>query len=212
MAHVDVLVGDVTASPQARMSRRQEILEALARELEAHPGTRVTTARLAVVVGVSEAALYRHFPSKAKMYEALIEFAEESVFGVVNRTIAQSDDGILCCERILGVVLTFSSRNPGITRVLLGEALVGENLRLRGRVAQFFERLESQLRQALRTALEHAPTAQRAAVSQYAHLLMTVIEGRMTQFCRSDFRLTPTLHWAEHWTVLRRAMFDGPGH
>ena len=125
--------------------RRQQILEALALELENRPGARITTARLAEVVGVSEAALYRHFPSKAKMFEALIEFAEESVFGLANRILAEEGDATRRCERILTMLLTFSDRNPGITRVLLGEALLGEHERLRARVSQFFDRFETQL-------------------------------------------------------------------
>ena len=193
----------------SRSSRRQEILEALASELETHPGTRITTARLASVVGVSEAALYRHFPSKAKMFEALIEFAEESVFGLVGRAIAQTEDGKLCCERIVGATLKFSARNPGISRVLLGEALVGEHRRLRERVAQFFDRLETSLRQVLRRSLENAPAAERAAVSRHAHLLMSVIEGRMARYCRSDFRLAPTEHWDAQWKDLSRIVFNG---
>ena len=114
-------------------SRRQQILEALAQELESSPASRITTAQLARVVGVSEAALYRHFPSKAKMFEALIVFAEESVFGLVNRILNEENGAELRCEKILGLIIGFSEKNPGITRVLLGDALVGESERLHTR-------------------------------------------------------------------------------
>jgi len=133
-------------------NRKQQILEILALQLEENPGTRITTAGLAKAVGVSEAALYRHFASKAKMFEALIDFSEDSVFGLINSILAQEKDAIVRCEKIVQVLLGFSERNPGITRVLAGDALVGENERLRVRVHQFFERLETQLKQILREA------------------------------------------------------------
>ena len=119
-------------------SRRQQILEVLAQELESHPGSRITTAALAEAVGVSEAALYRHFASKAKMFEALIDFAEDSVFSLTNKILEQEKDVVVRCERLIQLVLGFSDRNPGIPRVLLGDALVGENERLRVRVGKFY--------------------------------------------------------------------------
>ena len=151
--------------------RRQQILEALASELETSPGSRITTARLAGAVGVSEAALYRHFPSKAKMFEGLIAFAEDSVFGLVKRILAQEPDTRRRCEKVMVLLLGFSERNPGITRVLLGDVLAGENERLQERVAQFFNRIETQLRQILREgeATSHAPPF--AAVPVAASLL-----------------------------------------
>ena len=133
--------------------RRQQILEALAREIELNPASRITTARLAGVVGVSEAALYRHFSGKAAMFEALIGFAEDAVFGLVNRIL--SGDGESAqrrCEQIVQVVLGFAEHNAGITRVLIGESLVGEDRALLERVNRFFERLETQLRIAIRDA------------------------------------------------------------
>ena len=133
-------------------NRRQQILETLALQLENHPGSRITTAGLANAVGVSEAALYRHFASKAKMFEALIDFAEESVFGLINTILDQEKDLIFRCDRIMRLVLGFSEKNPGITRILLGDALVGEHERLHARVNQFFQRLETQFKQILREA------------------------------------------------------------
>jgi TetR/AcrR family transcriptional regulator len=189
--------------------RRQQILEALARELESRPGARITTARLAEVVGVSEAALYRHFPSKAKMFEALIEFAEESVFGLTSRVLAEEADAPRRCERILTMLLTFSDRNPGITRVLLGEALVGENERLRARVSQFFDRFETQLKQILREGEQVADLGLRASVAAIANLLMAVVEGRMTQFSRSGFERSPLESWDSQWPALQVGLFPG---
>ncbi len=198
--------------PEARKSpRRQQILEALARELESRPGARITTARLAKVVGVSEAALYRHFPSKAKMFEALIEFAEESVFGLANRIVGEESDATRRCERILTMLLAFSDRNPGITRVLLGEALVGEHERLRARVSQFFDRLETQLKQVLREGEQVTDLGLRASVTAVANLLMAVVEGRMTQFSRSDFEHSPMESWEQQWQALQAGLFPGAG-
>ena len=191
-------------------SRRQQILEALAGELETRPGTRITTARLAQVVGVSEAALYRHFPSKAKMFEALIEFAEESVFGLANRILNEEHDAVRRSERILTMLLTFSDRNPGITRVLLGEALVGEHERLRTRVSQFFDRFETQIKQVLREGEQATNSGMRAPVATIANLLMAVVEGRMTQFSRSGFTRSPTEDWDRQWQALRAGLFADP--
>src|SRR5690554_6912445 len=103
-----------------KSNRRQQILETLARELESHPGSRITTAGLAEAVGVSEAALYRHFASKAKMFESLIDFAEESIFGIINTIMNQEKNAAVRCEKIIRLLLGFSEKNPGITRVLLG--------------------------------------------------------------------------------------------
>ncbi|MCP5151379.1 MAG: nucleoid occlusion factor SlmA [Ectothiorhodospiraceae bacterium] len=196
-----------SAPTAARASRRQQILEALAHELEAQPGARITTARLAEVLGVSEAALYRHFPSKARMFEGLFDFAEESVFGLANRILAEDGNAATRIQRVLAMVLTFSSRNPGITRVLLGEALVGEHERLRARGVQFFDRLEAQLRQVLREA--ELREAQRAAAppSVAAGLLMAVVEGRMAQFSRSGFARSPAEGWDRQWPILARGLF-----
>jgi TetR/AcrR family transcriptional regulator len=198
--------------PETKKSpRRQQILEALAQELETHPGARITTARLAEVVGVSEAALYRHFPSKAKMFEALIEFAEESVFGLANRILAEEDDATRRCQRILTLLLTFSERNPGITRVLLGEALVGEHERLRVRVSQFFDRFETQLKQILREGEQVTELGLRASVAAIANLLMAVVEGRMSQFSRSGFKHSPTESWEQQWRALQAGLLPGAG-
>ncbi|MEX2354074.1 MAG: nucleoid occlusion factor SlmA, partial [Gammaproteobacteria bacterium] len=170
-----------------RSDRRQQILEVLAKELEIHPGSRITTAALAKAVGVSEAALYRHFASKAKMFEALIDFAEDSVFSLINKILEQEPRTDARCDRIVQLLLGFAERNPGITRVLLGDALVGENDRLRVRVAKFFERIETQLKQILREAnLGDGPRAAQT-IDATANQIMILIEGHMSQFVRSNF-------------------------
>ena len=190
-----------------RSDRRQQILEILARELEGHPGSRITTAALAKAVGVTEAALYRHFASKAKMFEALIDFAEDSVFTLINRILEQDKNVVARCERIVRLLLGFAERNPGITRVLLGDALVGENERLRVRVAKFFERIETQLKQVLREAnLSDGPRAA-ATIDATANEIMALIEGRMSQFVRSDFSRRPTEFVDDQWTMLRAGLF-----
>ncbi len=197
--------------PRSPGARRQQILETLASQLERHPGARITTARLAEALEVSEAALYRHFPSKTRMYEGLIGFAEESVFGLFTRILREESDGRRRCERLVGVLLGFASRNPGITRVLMGDALVGEHDRLRARVALFFERCETQLRQVLNQ--HELDTAERLALpaSVAANLLLAVAEGRMAQFMRSGFRQRPDADWVRFWPALERSVFGEPG-
>lgn len=185
-----------------KISRRQEILETLVRELEKSPGQRITTAGLAKAVGVSEAALYRHFASKAKMFEALIEFIEESIFGLINRILDEEKQAVARCKKILSMVLGFSERNPGITRLLTGDALMGETDRLRLRVDKFYERLETQLKQILREAEAAGELAPLQAVQPKANLLLSVIEGRMQQFVRSRFKISPLSMWEQQWPLL----------
>ena len=190
-----------------RPDRKQQILEVLAAELESHPGTRITTAGLAKAVGVSEAALYRHFSSKARMFEALMDFAEDSVFGLINRIMEQEQDTVGRCEHIVHLVLGFSERNPGITRILVGDALVGENERLRIRVGQFFERVETQFRQILREANLGDGARAAATIDATANQFMAFLEGRMSQYVRSNFQRRPTVHWEEQWGVLKAGAF-----
>ncbi len=187
-----------------KVSRRQQILEALARMLEDSPGARITTASLARAVGVSEAALYRHFPSKSKMFEGLIEFIEETVFTRINVILSEEPTALKRCENIIHLLLTFSERNPGITRLLTGDALIGETERLRQRIAQFFERIETQLRQILREAELREGLRTMVAVTVAANLLMSYVDGRMAQFVRSQFRQMPTELWADHWSLLQK--------
>lgn len=188
-------------------NRKQQILEVLARELETNPGSRITTAGLAGAVGVSEAALYRHFASKAKMFEALIDFAEESVFGLINKIVNNEKDAAIRCEKIIQLMLGFSERNPGITRILVGDALLGENERLHTRVMQFFERLETQLKQVLREANLGDGPRSISNMEAAANQMLTYIEGKLSQFARSSFVKRPTEHWDDQWATMRSGLF-----
>lgn len=187
----------------SKPSRRQQILEVLAQELENSPGERITTAGLARAVGVSEAALYRHFPSKAKMFEALIEFIEDAVFGLTNRILEEERNVLVRCEKILLLVLGFADRNPGLSRLLVGDVLVGETERLRTRIGQFYDRLETQFRQVLREGEMNAELAADVPVLPAANLLLAVAEGRINQFVRSGFRRRPLEMWDDQWSMLR---------
>lgn len=185
-----------------KISRRQQILETLAQELEKSPGERITTAGLARAVGVSEAALYRHFPSKAKMFEALIEFIEDSVFGLTNRILEEEQNCTSRCEKILMLVLGFAERNPGLSRLLVGDVLVGETERLRTRIGQFYERLETQLKQVLREGEMNGELVATLPVAPTANLLLSVAEGRINQFVRSGYRRSPLEMWQDQWQLL----------
>ena len=188
-------------------NRRQQILQAYAFMLENKPGSRITTAALAAQVGVSEAALYRHFPSKAKMLEGLIEFVEESLFTRISRLIVEEPTAQLRCKQFLWLVLSFSERNPGLARLLVGDALLGESDRLRERIRQLFDRLETQLRLILREwALTRVPGPELGTTAG-ANLLLSAAEGRINQFVRSEFRALPTTGWNDQWAALERAVF-----
>ncbi len=188
-------------------NRRQQILQAYAFMLENNPGSRITTAALAAQVGVSEAALYRHFPSKAKMLEGLIEFVEESLFTRISRLIVEEPTAQLRCKQFLWLVLSFSERNPGLARLLVGDALLGESDRLRERIRQLFDRLETQLRLILREwAVTRVPGPELGTTAG-ANLLLSAAEGRINQFVRSEFRALPTTGWNDQWAALERAVF-----
>lgn len=175
--------------------------------LQASPGVRITTAALAKEVGVSEAALYRHFPSKSKMFEGLIEFIEETLFSRISLILSEEPVALVRCEKILFLLLTFTERNPGITRILTGDALAGETERLRQRVAQLFERLETQLKQILREAEIREGNRPTLPITAAANLMMSSAEGRISQFVRSEFRRRPTEFWQDQWSVLVQGFF-----
>lgn len=186
-----------------KLSRRDQILQALAGMLESNPGARITTASLAKAVGVSEAALYRHFPSKAKMFEGLISFIEETVFSRITRILQDFSDADARCEKTLTLVLTFAEKNPGMCRLLTGDALAGETERLRDRMQQFFDRIEAQLKQILREAEMREGKVPVQTASAAANLLTAVLEGRIRQYVRSEFKALPTEYWDEQWQMLR---------
>ncbi len=192
---------------KAKVSRKQQILQALAEMLEQTPGGRITTSGLAKQVGVSEAALYRHFPSKAKMFDSLIEFIEDTIFSRISIILADNNTTESRCRNTLHLLLTFAERNPGITRILTGDPLSGESDRLRVRVAQFFDRFETQLRQMLRESELRDGTTPNVEILVAANLMLAVVEGRISQFVRSDFTRRPTEHWDDQWQAIHSAIF-----
>ena len=191
-----------------KQSRRQQILQSLAQMLEESPGERITTAGLARHVGVSEAALYRHFPSKAKMFEGLITFIEDTIFSRIHRLLAEEPMAARRCEATIVLLLQFAERNPGITRLLTGDALLGETSTLRRRVAQFYERVDTQLKQILREAELREGLHPVVPVAISANLMLSVVEGRIAQFVRSEFKKSPTENWASQWPLLSAQIFS----
>jgi TetR/AcrR family transcriptional regulator len=170
--------------PRAKGERKLEILKALAQMLEAPKWEKITTAALAARLGVSEAALYRHFASKAQMYEGLIEFIEQSVFTVANKITEDESDGRKQAEKLLEMLLAFAEKNPGMVRVMTGDALVGEHERLQARMNQFYERFESTLEQALRVGSDSDASGRAGALLRYAI-------GCLHQFAKSGFSKKP---------------------
>jgi TetR/AcrR family transcriptional regulator len=175
--------------------------------LEESPGARITTAALAAKVGVSEAALYRHFPSKTKMFEGLIEFIEDTIFSRVNLISSDAPNIQARCEQILLLLLTFTERNPGITRIMTGDALAGETERLRQRVVQFFDRLETQLKQILREAEVREGLRTQMPANIAANSMLAMAEGRIAQYVRSEFKRQPTENWSVQWDALMSNFF-----
>jgi len=184
-----------------KINRKQDILQNLARMLETDLGDRITTAGLAKEVGVSEAALYRHFPSKAKMFEALLDFCEESIFTRVNTILSSDDSTLNKCSLIASLVLNFSQKNPGLSRLLTAEVLLGETSRLKQRVSQIFDKLEVQIKQLIRNA-SVASGVSSVDSNAMARLLTALIEGRIQQFVRSNFEIQPADQWDNQWKLL----------
>ena len=170
--------------PRPKGERKLEILKALAQMLEAPKWERITTAALAGRLDVSEAALYRHFASKAQMYEGLIEFIESSVFTLANRITEDESDGRRQAEKLVEMLLAFSEKNPGMVRVMTGDALVGEHERLQARMNQFFDRFEATLKQSLRSAADGDAAAHAAALLRYSI-------GCLHQYAKSGFSRKP---------------------
>jgi len=191
-----------------KQTRKQQILEALATMLQESPGSRITTAALARQVGVSEAALYRHFPSKSKMFEGLIEFIEHTLFTQISVIISNESRPFDRCEKILFLLLAFCERNPGITRLLTGDALTGETERLRDRIAQLYNRMETELRKILRDSELRENIRYALSVNATANILLSVAEGRISQFVRSDFKSVPTESWQQIWPHLVSGLIE----
>jgi TetR/AcrR family transcriptional regulator len=169
--------------------------------LENPRGEKITTAALAARLDVSEAALYRHFASKAQMFEGLIEFIESTLFSLVNRITTDTTDGVAQAAQIVSVLLGFAEKNPGMTRVLIGDALVNEDERLQVRMNQLYERVEAALRQAFKIA--QAGGAWSGDPVAQANALLAFVLGRWTLFAKSGFKRLPQ----EHWEVQRKYLF-----
>ncbi|MGL4613478.1 MAG: nucleoid occlusion factor SlmA [Shewanella sp.] len=191
-----------------KINRREHILQCLAHMLETSPGQRITTAKLAAQVGVSEAALYRHFPSKARMFEGLIEFIEESLLSRINLIMDDEKDTMKRCQLVLQLLLIFAERNPGISRVLNGDALLGENERLRSRIGNLFAKIETQLKQILREKTLREGKGFNLDEAILANLLLAFAEGRIAQFVRSEFKLKPTTHFDEQWLFIQHQLLQ----
>jgi len=191
----------------AKTNRRQQILQAFAQMLQDNPGDRITTASLAAQVGVSEAALYRHFPSKAKMIEGLIIFAEDTLFTRISLILKEHQQAPDRCRSIIYLLLSFVERNPGFARLFVGDALQGETGRLRNRMHQLLNRLETQLRQILREHNAHSPDLPTLQINPSANLLLALAEGRISQFVRSNFTQSPTDNWDLQWDILEASLF-----
>ncbi len=176
--------------------RKLQILQALAQMLEEPRGEKITTASLARRLSISEAALYRHFASKAQMFEGLIEFIESSVFGVINQITEREESGLLQAQSVSMLLLNFSERNPGMTRVMTGEALVNEDGRLQLRMNRFFDRVELSLRQCLHLASSQGQTKEET-VTLKSNLIMSYLIGKLFRFVKTQFREKPTNNMQE---------------
>jgi len=182
--------------------RKGQILQTLAQMLENPAGEKATTAALAARLGVSEAALYRHFRGKAEMFEGLIGFIEQTLFALVNKITSEEKSGVRQLETILGILLAFAQKNRGMTRVLVGDALVNEDERLQTRINQLHDRLEAALKQALRFGVSQGEIAQEVDIAAQANLMMSFVMGRWHQFARSGFKRDPVELWAKQWRQL----------
>lgn len=194
------------AAKPAPGERRLQILHMLAELLQDPKGEKITTALLAKRLDVSEAALYRHFASKAQMFEALIEFIETSLFSVINRICAEETSGLKQAELTLTLLLGFAEKNRGLTRVLTGDALVNEDDRLQLRINQMLEKLESGLKQTLKIAASAGELAPNTDVGASSNLLLCWVMGRWMQYAQSGFTRAPLAQFPNQWPLLRSAL------
>jgi TetR/AcrR family transcriptional regulator len=182
--------------------RRLQILQTLAEMLQEPGGDRVTTAALAARIQVSEAALYRHFASKAQMFEGLIEFIESTIFGLINKIANDETDGLRQLSATLKMLLNFAERNPGMTRVLIGDALVTEDARLQTRINQILDRIETSLKQSFRTAISQEKLAPNTEVADRSNVAMAFVMGRWLRYAKGGFKSTPSHLTEQQLTVL----------
>ena len=182
--------------------RKQQILETLAKMLEAPKREKITTAYLASQLNVSEAALYRHFASKAQMFEGLIDFIEQTVFGLINKITQEEKSGLQQVEAMVSMLLGFAQKNPGMTRVLIGDALVNEDERLQQRINQMLDRIEATLKQSLRMAATQGEMGAATDVGAHANLLVCYVIGRWQQFAKSGFTRDLMAQWPAQSAIL----------
>ena len=182
--------------------RKNQILQTLAQMLERPAAEKITTAALAKRLDVSEAALYRHFSGKAQMFEGLIDFIESTLFALINKITSEEKSGLRQVEAVIGVMLGFAQKNRGMTRVLIGDALVNEDEKLQQRINQLHERLEATVRQSLRFAVTQNEIVPDADLGAQANLCMSFVIGRWHQFAKSGFRRDPTEMWGLQWKQL----------
>jgi TetR/AcrR family transcriptional regulator len=183
--------------------RKQQILETLAKMLESPKREKITTASLAAKLEVSEAALYRHFAGKAQMFGGLIEFIEQTIFGLINKISSEETDGLKQAQRIVTILLLFAEKNPGMTRVLIGDALVNEDASLQTRINQLFDRIESTLKQSLRIA--ETQSGKQLQPEAQANLLLCFVIGRWQQFAKSGFKRKPMEYVQQQLGALKLA-------
>jgi TetR/AcrR family transcriptional regulator len=182
--------------------RKLQILQTIATMLEQPKGEKITTALLASKLELSEAALYRHFASKAQMFEGLIEFIEQTVFGLANKITAEETSGLKQAEAIVGMLLGFAQKNRGMTRVLIGDALVNENERLQARINQFLDRIETTLKQALRIAVTQGELSAETDSGAHANVLLCYVIGRWQLYGKSGYTRDPMAQWQQQWAIL----------
>ena len=195
----------ISAARQTRPKpgeRRLQILQALAAMLQEPGADRVTTAALAARLGVSEAALYRHFASKAQMFEGLIDFIESTIFGLINQITTQQEDGLRQLRNVSHMLLGFAEKNPGMSRVLVGDAIVTEDDRLQGRINQLIDRLEATLRQCVRNAIAQGRLPPDTDVGARADVVLACVQGKWLRFAKSGFKRSPTEGFELHFARL----------
>lgn len=179
--------------------RKTQILQTLAQMLEGPSAERVTTAALAARIEVSEAALYRHFKGKADMFAGLIDFVEQTLFSLINKITSEEQSGLRQVEAMIGMLLGFAQKNRGMTRVLIGDALVTEDDALQARINQIHDRIEAALKQALRFAVTQKEIAEDVDLAAQANALMSFVAGRWHQYAKSGFRRDPAEFWQKQW-------------
>ena len=182
--------------------RKLQILQTVAQMLEQAKVEKITTAALAARLDLSEAALYRHFASKAQMFEGLIEFIEQTIFGLINKITQEEKSGSKQLEAIIAMLLGFAQQNRGMARVLIGDALVNEDERLQQRINQLLDRIEATLKQSLRMAATQGEMGEAVDVGAYANVLVCFVMGRWQQFAKSGFTREPLLQWSAQRAIL----------